>query len=141
MAPGPYTVSGKAVSSSSVCAALPLPVAPETLRGCQLAVGLGQKPTGQKLVFELYWRSELVGLLCTGSFLFLIPQIKIEPVSFKSEKDTCVSIVCKEVLLAGSACEILSLNHEQFLKPNAFSVLQMDFLAETSRWSCSTLPA
>ena len=34
-----------------------------------------------------YWRSELVGLLCTGSFLFLIPQIKIEPISFKSEKD------------------------------------------------------
>ena len=88
----------------------------------------------------LCWRSELVRLLYTGSFLFLIPLIKIEPVFFKSEKDTWTPIVCKEVLLAGSACEMLPLNHEQFLKPIAFSVLQMDFLAETSQWSCSTLP-
>lgn len=70
-----------------------------------------------------------------------VPQIKIEPVSFKSEKDTCIPIVCREGLLADSECEILPLNREQFLKPNSFSVLQMDFLAETSRWSYSTLPA
>lgn len=40
-------------------------------------------------------------------FYFLTPQIKMTPVvSFKSEKDTCTSIVCKDVLLAGQECKV-----------------------------------
>lgn len=61
--------------------------------------------------------------------------MELKPFSFKS-KDASISIVCKESLLEDSEYAVFSLKCEQPLKPHIFSVLQMDFLAETSQWSC-----
>lgn len=52
------------------------------------------------------------------------------------KKDTYIIIVFKDLLCGGSECKVFSLKFKQFLTPNTFSVLQMDFLAETSLWSC-----